>query len=641
MGRLAIRKLIYNGKKYYYESPYLNDGLNIIVGDNGTGKSTFTNLIYFGLGGNVDSFNKNRSTDKHAEICEDVDNFLRLEIEINDKSYILLRYFYENEITVISEDGSSKNYKIFRRDYNEIFSDWILNELGIEVVELFQGNYNWKINFTDLFRLIYHDQSADPSNIYKKLDTNHFMSDSKMMRKAIFEILLGKSFTQYYKVLLDLKRKEKEKELKKEILKSFKEIKKTLNNSEEINLVYLEKELQNKEIQLNRLLQYREKLKTTNNTPAKTIKNIEKEKLEYLRLELKLSELKEREREVYKELQQLKKFKENSELEIRQIQKIIYTHQKLNIFSPDICPYCLNQVERQKNRCVCGSEINEDDYERFFYSTKDYIEILKSRQKSLESIDFAINDCEDEYLNIKKNIDQMQSELDKIQKNIIELSTDINEQYSFNRIRQIDDKILILKQEIQNIKQEISLEKRRDQLEKELQTLNNEYEKLRIEKKELEIQSQKEMLNIRTIFSEYYQKYMIDVLKSCRVASINDDYMPVINNGIYHEKSALVPIRLMYFLTLLKLSVEENVNYPKFLLIDTPQTAGIDDENLIKAISKIDDIFDIFNCSEKNKIDDNCSFQIILTTAKDKYPINYEKFVIENLTENNKLLKLK
>jgi predicted ATP-binding protein involved in virulence len=86
MGRLAIRRVIYNGEKYSFESPYLNDGLIIMEGINGHGKSTFMNLIYYALGGRVQAFNKkdNESGKKHKEICEDKNNYIELLIEISN-----------------------------------------------------------------------------------------------------------------------------------------------------------------------------------------------------------------------------------------------------------------------------------------------------------------------------------------------------------------------------------------------------------------------------------------------------------------------------------------------------------------------------------------------------------------------------
>ena len=35
MGRLAIRRVVYSGDKYSFESPYLNDGIVIMEGVNG------------------------------------------------------------------------------------------------------------------------------------------------------------------------------------------------------------------------------------------------------------------------------------------------------------------------------------------------------------------------------------------------------------------------------------------------------------------------------------------------------------------------------------------------------------------------------------------------------------------------------
>lgn len=51
MGSLIVKKIKYSGEKYHYESPELNKGINIILGDNGSGKSTFSYFIEYALGG--------------------------------------------------------------------------------------------------------------------------------------------------------------------------------------------------------------------------------------------------------------------------------------------------------------------------------------------------------------------------------------------------------------------------------------------------------------------------------------------------------------------------------------------------------------------------------------------------------------
>ncbi|WP_434950499.1 AAA family ATPase [Shewanella sp. HL-SH4] len=62
MGSLKINRVSYFGNEYYYESPKLKNGINIIVGDNGSGKSTFSFFIDYGLGGNVEHFKKNKDS---------------------------------------------------------------------------------------------------------------------------------------------------------------------------------------------------------------------------------------------------------------------------------------------------------------------------------------------------------------------------------------------------------------------------------------------------------------------------------------------------------------------------------------------------------------------------------------------------
>ena len=54
----------------------------------------------------------------------------------------------------------------------------------------------------------------------------------------------------------------------------------------------------------------------------------------------------------------------------------------------------------------------------------------------------------------------------------------------------------------------------------------------------------------------------------CYSAYIGDDYMPHINWGAYRERSAAVPKRLMYFLTLLIESLKNEANFDYEKLID-------------------------------------------------------------------------
>lgn len=239
MGYLRINKVVYSGQKYHFESQEFNKNIVVIEGDNGTGKSTLFNLIYYGLGGEVQSFDKSSDV-KHLQITSDLDNYVDLFVTISRNSFVLRRYIGDNDITITPytielkklndeaepektlnlDTENTLNLKVNRNVKNDhIFSDWILDQLGIAVVELFHGYSNFKVNFNNLLRLIYHDQQPDPENIYKKLDNKSaLVADSEVLRKAIFELLIGKSYSDYYDAIVNEKRLAKEKSIAKSLV---------------------------------------------------------------------------------------------------------------------------------------------------------------------------------------------------------------------------------------------------------------------------------------------------------------------------------------------------------------------------------------------------------------------------------------
>ena len=72
------------------------------------------------------------------------------------------------------------------------------------------------------------------------------------------------------------------------------------------------------------------------------------------------------------------------------------------------------------------------------------------------------------------------------------------------------------------------------------------------------------MLNKKKDFDEVYFSLMKRADEHCYSAYIGEDYMPHINLGAYRERSAAVPKRLMYFLTMLIESLKNEANFPKF-----------------------------------------------------------------------------
>lgn len=635
MGGLRVRKVVYSGQKYIFESEIFDKNIILVEGDNGTGKSTLCNLIYFGLGGRVAEFKKDNDI-RHKEITSDTDNFVELYIKIKGEGYLLRRYLTENDVTVVpyveriaktddDEEGDlyfdaeskTEETKVFainrREDKPFTFSDWMLEKLNINVVEIYQGYKTFKINFTDLMRLVYHDQQPDPEFIYKKLDKkSNYVSDSETLRKAIFELLVGRSFSDLYQAIVEEKRADREKLLAKTLVDEYASLAEKLRGREDLkNKSFLQSEIQKIEEQLEKLQAAREAFKKNRSSTSSVDPQLGDLKNSILKSELKHGELRDKLVNLYDERYKLTTVRKDTVREVGQIQKVIHTHNQLNLLSSDTCPYCLSKVDRIAGHCVCGASIEEEQYERFFYTSQEYNEILKSKTKTLTTIELAITGCNEEIDSTKFSLEDLETGFEELREKRKKILEQADHAIDLETINDIDDKVLDAREDLSKLYQRLETESK-------LEKLQGDYDKKRefaadceLKRKELEVKSRKDITNKVKKISEIYNTYITETLPESRTARIRlEDYMPSIDEGEYKEASSRVSVRLMYYLSLLKLSLVENdTSFPKFLLVDTPETAGIEMGNLINCMQKIESLDG-----------EEGDYQVILATGLDKYP---------------------
>ena len=150
-----------------------------------------------------------------------------------------------------------------------------------------------------------------------------------------------------------------------------------------------------------------------------------------------------------------------------------------------------------------------------------------------------------------------------------------------------------------------------ERFQKDFDLVSSKAKQAELKRKELEVKAQQDVTSKVNAFSEKYDELMKNTLRDCRSAKITlDNYLPSINDGLYRETSSLVSIRLMYFITLMHLALsDESVAFPRFLLVDTPETAGIELEHLINCIRQLEEL--------KNY---GVDFQVIISTGLNKYP---------------------
>lgn len=644
MSTLKIHRLNYYGDKYYFESPIMDDEkIFILEAPNGCGKTTFFNLLYFGLGGKVSIFNKG-SSETHSEIVNDSNNYVELIIKIEGVAYTLIRKMNENIISVISDSrdiyisgenyGKATSFKINRNTSADvIFSDWILDELNIPSIELYNAGHQFKLGFTDIMRLVYHNQGSDIKEVYKPADDANYISDSKYLRKAIFEILVGKAMMSLYKAQGAMKRKQSDYEAASAIFREFQlivnELISQLGLKEIMNDVFLKKEINILEERIvynqerkNKLL--RDKVSSVDNTAV-----IDDNKRRVISLEKRVSFLSQQLDFLLNKKQTLNNVLLSIYDDVSRIQKIIHTHQQLELFTPDTCPYCLKTVERPTNKCVCGSHVEEDEYRRYFYNPNEYLSLLKSKIKSSETVKSSIADMGKDISRVEGLLNAQKYKLNSVYAELGSLLENIDIITSYSSIENIDQEIFNDKDKLNILLQANKLEERLKTYEQRKESVGFELKRAKAVVEKLEADAKLELLNQIASFSKKYNSLMTHSLSDCRKAIISDDnYMPVINDGSYKEASAGVHRRLLYFVTLLALSLNEEIPFPRLLLIDTPENIGIDKDQLDILLETL--------ISLENRL--NKDYQIILSTGVGKYPKTMDKYVRMRLSKSNMLL---
>ena len=197
--RISIKRLVVTkGNKHIYDQTF-HEGVNIIRGDNGTGKSTIMEFIYYALGGDVKAWTK------EALWCECV----YCETFLNDRLFTFIRDVEDKEQTKMSiYEGDFElalknkiNWQVYsyrRSEQKKSFSQVIFDILGLPY---HKTDEYANLTLHQLMRLIYLDQITPPTMIFKEEDSRY---DSEATRIAIGEYLLGLDDLESHKLRQDL-----------------------------------------------------------------------------------------------------------------------------------------------------------------------------------------------------------------------------------------------------------------------------------------------------------------------------------------------------------------------------------------------------------------------------------------------------
>ena len=182
-------------------SEKFHSGLNIIRGENSSGKSTIMDFIFYGLGGDLLEHQWRES----ALLCDTVvmgvklnGKNITLQRDIEQKSSRPMRIFFGPIEEALESSNSGWERYSFRRGGSESFSQVMFRLLDLPEIQY--GESNTKITINQILRLCYSDQLSSVERLFK---TQPF--DDAITRQTVGNLLLGAFSNEYYAAKLALK----------------------------------------------------------------------------------------------------------------------------------------------------------------------------------------------------------------------------------------------------------------------------------------------------------------------------------------------------------------------------------------------------------------------------------------------------
>lgn len=344
------------GKIAYDEK--FHRGVNIIHGQNSSGKSTIVRFIFFALGGSYGDFVP------EALRCQ----YVMAEVEINGKVYTLKRYLektdngggvkknapiyiYFGSMEECEEDKRPEKWKCY--GYNMSANKRSFSNVLFELMGLPEMKAESNITMHQILRLIYLDQESPLSSLF-------FFEqfDQTFTRETVAELLMGLYDEKLSDDKLDkIKLEDKIAELKQ----SIKITRQFLDDPVKQSPGFLLAQIDQLKKEMDDISEEVRKLRE-----GETQREVKK--LEYERMQGQVAELREQYQQVNDDIERLKADIRDSNYFIHALQKkieavdrSIATREYFDKLHLEYCPECLTKIEDnvEEGRCrLCKSPID-------------------------------------------------------------------------------------------------------------------------------------------------------------------------------------------------------------------------------------------------------------------------------------------
>lgn len=396
------------GKPVYDEN--FHHGVNIIRGENSSGKSTISNFIFYVLGGDFNNWTTEALT------CD----YVVAEVEINEAILTIRRNINES-----SRQNMSFFWGVYEEAKKSAFDGWmtfpyqqtenkssystvLFNMLDFPEV---RSDEDSKITFHQVLRLLYIDQDSPVQSLFR---FERF--DPPLTRQAISELLLGVYDDSLYHDRLNLRSNQKELGEKRREFESINKVFSSTGKESKLSNIHIEIEQANKA--LNELRLQISELKTTS--------FILRNKRTPLKVEVLLQDLTPLKQSVTGIKNAISSYEVeiyDSELFIDTLQKrvsalnnSILTREALGELPLTHCPQCLNLLNKEHldSQCfLCKQPLTQSEEQTHAKRIKQELELqIKESSKLLEGKKKRLSNLKAELPIVTQKARLLQKDLD-------------------------------------------------------------------------------------------------------------------------------------------------------------------------------------------------------------------------------------
>lgn len=617
-----------------YDETY-HKGVNIIRGDNSSGKSTITHFIFFVLGGAFNDFVP------EARKC----SVVFAEIEMNNAVFTIKREVIKDDEGNISTQAPLHFFwgimdesfnppidKVWQKfgyktlDSRKSFSNVLFENLGLPIVK---GDSN--ITFHQILRLLYIDQDSPTSSLFYY---EHF--DSQLTRETVSDLLLG----VYNEELYEKKKRLIETEKELENLKS--EIKATssfFSDPLTLNPIHIITTIENYEKEISSIQDEiisirRKEKKISYETDSKL--SFQKLSEETIIQRKKVADLEQQIACLNNEIEDSSYFLDTLNKKIKALRNSIQTREFLGNLPLEYCPECLTKIKPHEDHSTC--KLCKEAIDESFgvvQARRMELEIgfqIKESQGLLELNKRSLLELESKYIaelgrlnDFQKQVNAALSDVKSFNEEIVD---NLNSKKGF-----IEGEILQYRTMLENAELYDKLIQKKNQLDKEISylkayvfntekrqhqlksTINNKVREEGVYLLNNDLDRQDEFKNASDFFIDY----------SNNIAFLSNKFSKYSASSNFYLK---VTARFSIFLASLYI---DDMRFPRFIFADNMEDKGIE----MKRAQNLQKIL----IERVNKYDPT-TYQMIYTTSYITDELNFSEYVVgEFYTKENPSLK--